>query len=115
MSIYRDYNLQTSAYIAAMKDQVKGLETRWILRIDQVRTCKKCKATMRSKGGRDKIRYDKNGRTAAEKCEHDWGPMTGLVEIQEFPYWHEDFHAFLGAKRLWEWENEYWLKKIGYN
>ena len=117
MAIYRDYNLQTSAYIAAMKDQVKGLETRWILRIDQVKTCKVCGATMRSKGGRDKIRYEKIrvGRTAAEKCEHDWGPVTGLIEIKEFPYWHEDFHAFLGAKRLWEWENEFWLKKVGYN
>jgi hypothetical protein len=40
--------------------------------------------------------------------------VEGVVEVQEFPNWTSDFEAFLGAKRLWEWEHEWWLKKIGY-
>lgn len=111
--IYRDYNLQTAAYIAAMKDSVKGLETRWILRIDQHRRCLHCGAILRSKGGRDKIRTDK-GNPFMESCVHEWGPMEGQIELKEFPYWADDFEAFLGAKKLWEWENIDWLKKVGY-
>ncbi len=112
-AIYRDYALQTSAYLAAMKDRVDGLETRWILRIDQDQVCLKCKSTRRTKGGTEKIRLARNLK--AKTCVHEWGPMEGRVELQEFPYWHEDFQAFLGAKKLWEWENDYWLKKVGYN
>ena len=26
----------------------------------------------------------------------------------------KDIDAFLASKKLWEWENEYWLKRIGY-
>lgn len=111
--IYRDYNLQTSAYIAAMKDVVKGLETRWILRIDQNRICLQCGAILRSKGGRDKIKI-KYGNPFMQACNHEWGELEGKIELQEFPYWHEDYHAFLGAKKLWEWENIDWLKKVGY-
>ena len=47
-------------------------------------------------------------------CEHVWGEIEGHVELREFPYWQEDFEAFLGAKKLWEWENVDWLKKVGY-
>ena len=111
--IYRDYNLQTSAYIAAMKDVIKGLETRWNLRIDQHRRCLHCGAILRSKGGRDKIRTDK-GNPFMENCIHEWGEVEGKIELKEFPYWQEDFEAFLGAKKLWEWENVDWLKKVGY-
>ena len=113
MGIYRDYNLQTSAYMAAMKDKVKGLETRWILRIDQSKPCIHCGACLRSKGGRDqvKIQWDNPFMRA---CEHEWSDMEGKIELQEFPYWQEDFDAFLGAKKLWEWENVEWLKKVGY-
>lgn len=112
-AIYRDYDLQTSAYMAALKDQIKGLETRWILRIDQHRHCLSCGAILRSKGGRDKIRIDwRNG--AMKKCGHEWGELEGQIELQERPYWQEDYHAFLGAKKLWEWENDDWLKKVGY-
>ncbi len=113
LEIYRDYDLQTAAYIAAMKDTMKELETRWILRIDQSRDCIHCGATLRSKGGRDKIRTDK-GNPFMESCVHEWGPVTGKIELREFPYWQEDFEAFLGAKKLWEWENADWLKKVGY-
>lgn len=111
--IYRDYNLQTAAYMAAMKDQIKGLETRWILRIDQHRRCLHCGATLRSKGGTNKIRTQK-GNAFMLACQHEWGPMEGQIELREFPYWQNDFEAFLGAKKLWEWENEFWLKEIGY-
>lgn len=111
--IYRDYNLQTSAYMAAMKDLVKNLETRWILRIDQHRRCVHCGAILRSKGGRNKILTDR-GNPFMETCAHEWGSVEGKVELREFPYWQDDFEAFLGAKKIWEWENIDWLKKVGY-
>lgn len=116
-AIYRDYNLQTAAYMAALQRDFKNLQTRWILRIDQVKKCKKCGATLREKGGREKIKIPWiNGAKSekAENCKHEWGPLTGEIELKEFPYWQEDFKAFLGAKKLWEWENEYWLKQLGY-
>ena len=96
-----------------MKDLVKGLETRWILRIDQSKSCIHCGALLRSKGGKDqvKIQWDNPFMRA---CGHEWGDIEGKIELQEFPYWQEDFEAFLGAKKLWEWENVEWLKKVGY-
>src|SRR3989344_1053057 len=113
-AIYRDYNIQTSAYMGALMNEFPNLQTRWILRIDQVKTCKTCGATMRTKGGREKIRSIKVGGKLCADEEHDWADMKGIIELKEFPYWHNDFEAFLAAKKLWEWENEYWLKKIGY-
>lgn len=118
-SIYRDYNLQTSAYMAALEKDFPTLQTRWILRIDQNKICKKCGSTLRPKGGRDKIRFpwdpkDKSLRAKAEACEHEWSDLRGEIELKEFPYWKDDFKAFLGAKRLWEWENDYWLRQAGY-
>lgn len=112
-AIYRDYNLQTSAYMAALTPEIKNLQTRWILRIDQVKTCYRCNATLRPKGGREKIR--RGTRSLCHENDHDWGPLTGVIELKEMPYWKEDFEAFLGAKKLWEWENKEWLKKVGYN
>lgn len=116
--IYRDYNLQTAAYMGALKDQFQHLQTRWILRIDQIQTCLRCGATRRTKGGREKISlWNKNGAMNKEKmkkCEHEWSEVRGEIEFKEFPYWESDFEAFLGAKKLWEWENENWLRKIGY-
>lgn len=116
-AIYRDYNLQTSAYVAALQREFNNLQTRWILRIDQSKKCMKCGATLREKGGRQKIKlpWINGGQSdRAKNCEHAWGEVMGEVELKEFPYWHEDFQAFLGAKKLWEWENEYWLKQVGY-
>lgn len=110
-SIYRDYNLQTSAYAAALADEFQNLETRWILRIDQIKTCLKCGATLREKGGRQKIKISRGGKT---NCEHEWSELKGEAELQEFPFWEKDFQAFLSAKKLWEWENEYMLRRIGY-
>lgn len=116
-AIYRDYNLQTSAYMAALQRDFDNLQTRWILRIDQIKTCLKCGATLREKGGRQKIKlpWKNNGYSeAAKNCQHQWSELRGDIELKEFPYWQEDYKAFLGAKKLWEWENDYWLKQIGY-
>lgn len=115
-AIYRDYNLQTSAYFASLQDIHRNLQTRWILRVDQQQACTLCGASLRTKGGREKVKRParSNGTPFCRDGMHEWGPMKGIVEIQEFPYWQDDFHAFLGAKRLWEWENADWLKKAGY-
>jgi len=107
IAIYRDYSMQTSAYIEALRENPTMPElTRWIFRVDQSRPCLKCPATLRDKGGREKIRNEKG------KCEHQWGPMKGEYEIKEITTFNEDIKAFLACKDLWEWENEYWLKKI---
>jgi hypothetical protein len=110
-AIYRDYNLQTAAYMEALKSVFPGLETRWILRIDQESLCMICSSSRRVKGGREKVR---EARTDLPCPEHDWGEMKGVIELQESPWWRRDFQGFLGAKSLWEWENQFWLKKIGY-
>lgn len=109
-AIYRDYNLQTSAYMDALKNEFAGLETRWILKIDQIQHCEFCGARRRLKGGIEKIKN--NGRFPCPT--HTWGEMKGDIEFEEFPFWQKDFEAFLGAKKLWEWENEAILKKVGY-
>ncbi len=111
--IYRDYNLQTAAYTAAMKNVLKELETRWILRIDQHRKCVHCGAILRKKGGREKVKINWSN-SFMRACRHEWGKVEGEVELKEFPFWEEDYQAFLGAKKLWEWENIDWLKEIGY-
>lgn len=109
-AIYRDYNLQTAAYMDALKDDFENLQTRWILKIDQVQHCLNCGAIRRIKGGREKIKA-----SSSRYCQnHNWSEFYGNIELQEFPYWRDDFEAFLGAKKLWEWENKEWLEKIGY-
>jgi hypothetical protein len=112
-AIYRDYNLQTSAYMDALKNDFPNLQTRWILKIDQIQTCNLCGSRRRIKGGQDKIKLNWKNRLA-RTCVHEWSELRGDIELQEFPYWQDDFQAFLGAKRLWEWENDAWLKKVGY-
>jgi len=117
-AIYRDYNLQTSAYMGALEKKFNNLQSRWILRIDQIKKCVKCGATLRTKGGIEKIRPAKNENNKTSSiCSdetHEWSELIGEIELKEFPYWQEDFKAFLGAKKLWEWENNYWLKQAGY-
>lgn len=116
---YPEYNLQTAAYVLALQEtEIKkaiglprDLETRWILRIDQNKICNNCGASLREKGGRSKVRL--NGKESCES-EHNWGVLNGVVEIREFPYFYRDIKAFLAAKTLWEWENDYWLRQIGY-
>lgn len=113
LAIYRDYNLQTSAYFYALKPEVSYLATRWILRIDQVQRCRKCGGTLRKKGGRDKVRRAWNV-PSCNKEDHDWGPLAGEIELKEFSEPAHDYRAFLGAKMLWEWEHYYWLDKLNY-
>lgn len=112
-SVYRDYCLQTSAYMDALKDEFPELSTRWILRIDQIQRCVQCGAVRRVKGGNEKIKIDWKDPNQ-RRCAHEWGALFGEIELQEFPHWQNDFLAFLGAKRLWEWEHEDWLTKAGY-
>lgn len=121
---YPEYNLQTAAYASALQEfQIKkalelprDIETRWILRVNQHQVCKRCRSTMRSKGGRKKI---KNGMAKkawfCSESEHEWGVMEGEVELREFPYIFKDMKAFIAAKILWEWQYDYWLRKIGYS
>jgi hypothetical protein len=119
---YPEYNLQTAAYVTALQEfDVKrvlalprDIETRWILRIDQHRICTRCKATLREKGGRLKIRTKFAVQSACPETEHEWGEQEGDVELKEFPFVYKDMKAFIAAKILWEWENDYWLQKIGY-
>ena len=69
----------------------------------------------RIKGGREKIRnHFNNGTKPCIESEHEWSELAGEVELKEFPYWQDDYQAFLSAKKLWEWENDYWLKLVGY-
>lgn len=121
---YPDYNIQTAAYVAALReDEMKKrislpreIETRWILRIDQRRICKNCGASLRLKGGRHKIRIG-NGYSHSSLCSaetHEWGFPEGIVEMKEFPKIDNDLKAFKAAKILWEWENSDWLSRIGY-
>jgi hypothetical protein len=120
-AVYRDYNIQTSAYMDALTREFKDLTTRWILRIDQAQQCKNCNATRRTKGGREKVRLNKGKLSAGggQACfggEHDWSESKGIIELKEIETpWQTDFKAFLGAKQLWEWEHAEWLKKIGYS
>jgi hypothetical protein len=113
--IFRDFNLQLAAYFPPLQEELRNMQTRWILRVDQVQTCGVCGATMRVKGGRVKIRapYPRSG-VNHKTCSHEWSDVEGIVELKEFPYWQDDYQAFLGAKKLWEWDNITKLKKIGY-
>ncbi len=111
-AIYRDYGIQTSAYVEALReDPSMPPLKRWILRLDQSRYCLKgCGSKMREKGGNIKIRLAKG--VAASRCPHVWGENLGEVELRELPDIEKDTQAFLASKTLWEWENDYWLNKI---
>lgn len=118
-----EYNLQTAAYVSALQEfEIKKLfslpenvSTRWILKIDQFSRCGRCGSVLRQKGGRRKIRNGKvNGAAECADGKHEWRDIEGDVEMREFPYLYKDTKAFMAAKILWEWENEYWLKRVGY-
>jgi hypothetical protein len=111
IAIYRDYGIQAAAYVEALREKPSMPDlTRWILRLDQSRPCiRGCGATMREKGGTQKIR---TANYRPSTCEHVWGDLVGHVEFKELPDLEKDTAAFLAAKTLWEWENEYWLKQI---
>lgn len=105
-SIYRDYGLQTAAYVEAIRGSGIFPTTRWVLRIDQAKECLKCGAKMREKGGNTKIR---GGTT---NCSHSFGPLVGEIEVKELDNFENDLNAFLACKNLWVWEYEHWIKKI---
>ena len=106
-SIYRDYGIQTSAYVEALVENgLPSSMTRWILRLDQHKNCLNCPATLRLKGGTPKIRGEK------QACQHQWSEMIGEAELKELSGQHQDFSAFLACKTLWEWEHQFWLSRI---
>jgi hypothetical protein len=122
-SIYKDYGLQTSAYLYALNEYgsifdsegrfvkkiPKEIESRFILLIRRKRICEKCGAEYIVRSGREpKI---ENGDP---NCEHKFGEIIGEFELKEFENHTNDFKAFLACKDLWEWENEFFLKQIGY-
>jgi len=107
-SIFRDYGIQTAAYVEAVLEKNMPVSTRWILRLDQHRKCLNCSANLRTKGGNVKIRGEKRS------CNHEWSEVIGEAELKELPPYQKDFQAFLACKTLWEWENEFWLKRAGY-
>lgn len=120
---YPEYNLQTAAYVSALQEfgikktleLPQDIQTRWILRINQHSVCKKCGATLRDKGGRSTVNTKRtSAQPACAESGHSWGPVEGDIELKEFPYFYKDIKAFMAAKILWEWENDYWLRQIGY-
>lgn len=111
LGIYRDYGMQTAAYIEAFKEDPNLPPlTSWIIRVDQAKTCRLCKSTLRDKGGNIKIRGEKSALT--RDCPHDWSEMKGNYEFKEVEGFEHNVKAFLAAKTLWEWENKEWLDKI---
>ena len=108
-AIYRDYAIQTSAYVAALREDASlpQPETSWILRLDQSRTCAQCGGTLRTKGGA--IRVTGKG---SRSCMHAWGDATGHLELRECADFDKNFSAFLAAKTLWEWEHEALLEQL---
>lgn len=118
--IWRDYNLQTSAYLGALQEKEtwkelpkQPIKNRWILRIDQKQTCLICGATRRTKGERTTVKIN-NQNNFSKNCDHQWSEICGEWELKLLNNFEKDFEAFLAAKKLWEWENEFWLKQIGY-
>jgi len=111
-AIYRDYNLQTAAYVEALREDesIPPLK-RWILRLDQSSRCLTCGSTMRQKGGGESIQLARFG-SLAKTCNHVWGETMGNLEFKELYGAEKDIKAFLAAKTLWEWENDWWLKLL---
>jgi hypothetical protein len=106
--IYRDYGMQTAAYIQALREADSSIPplTSWVLRLDQAAKCISCKATLRKKGGHFKIRGEKF------PCNHQWSEPQGNFEFKEISGFDLNFKAFLAAKQLWEWENYDHLQRL---
>ncbi len=107
-AVYRDYGLQTAAYIGALREhgELPHPTTSWVLRLDQCRTCENCGSRLRTKGGNFRVRGKGGG------CLHRWGPMEGQFELVELSDHEHDLRAFLAAKTLWEWENRNFLEQL---
>lgn len=106
--IYRDYGLQTAAYVQALaeSEDTPPPRTSWILRLDQANECGNCSATMRHKGGNTRV------TGGSWKCRHNWSPVRGQFELQEMDGFADNLKAFLAAKELWEWEHRDWLGQL---
>ncbi|WKZ27181.1 MAG: hypothetical protein QY311_00265 [Candidatus Paceibacterota bacterium] len=106
--IYREYGMQTAAYIGALKERGTLPDlTSWVIRLDQFKECELCNARMRSKGGMPTV------RGGVYTCRHEWSPERGEYEFSELPDTQHNFEAFLAAKKLWEWEHAIFLKELG--
>lgn len=106
-AVYRDYGLQTAAYIQALREDTNIPPlTSWVLRLDQAQKCLQCGAARRVKGGKEKI------RGATWGCPHQWSEVQGEYELKELPHFNENIKAFLAAKDLWEWEHRPFLDKL---
>lgn len=108
LSIYRDYGMQTAAYIQALQEDKDAPppQTSWVLRLDQSQKCVKCGASLRHKGGNAKV------RGGIYRCFHEWSDIQGEYEFQEIPDFEHNLKAFLAAKQLWEWEYRDYLKEL---
>lgn len=105
--IYRDYGMQTAAYVAAVAERGGEVPTTsWVLRLDQGRICELCGVTLRTKGGTFRVSAGGKG------CTHRWGPMQGQFEFVELPDTERNMHAFLASKQLWEWEHHEFLTQL---
>lgn len=106
--IYRDYGLQTAAYIhaVAQRSDVPLPTTSWVLRLDQSRTCQFCGVSLRTKGGTFRVSAGGKG------CTHQWLPMHGIFEFQELGDTEHNYRAFLASKELWEWEHQEYIQQM---
>lgn len=106
-SIYRDYGMQTAAYVEALKeDSSLPPLTSWILRLDQHQICGLCGAILRQKGGNTKVNKEKY------PCDHVWSSPQGEFQFKEVPDFESNIRGFLAAKSLWEWEYANYLAKV---
>ncbi|HXV27161.1 MAG TPA: hypothetical protein VD862_04030 [Candidatus Paceibacterota bacterium] len=107
-AVYRDYGLQTAAYMQALSERsdIPPPRTTWVLRLDQSQSCAICGASMRNKGGNTRVT---GGRW---RCQHSWEPMQGHFELKEVGDFEHNFKAFLGAKTLWDWEYRSYLDRL---
>ncbi len=104
--IYRDYGLQTAAYVHAVshRSDVPAPTTSWVLRLDQARACGLCGVSLRTKGGTFRMSAGGKG------CTHQWLPMHGIFELEEFTETEQNYRAFLASKELWEWEHDEYVR-----
>ena len=110
---YRDYNLQTAAYMKSAQNDFPEISTRWILLVNTIQTCNICGSSKRTKGGRVSVSLNTKDDHSIN-CTHDWQPLKGTIRLKELKDFEMDYEAFLGAKKLWEWEYASYIKKIGY-
>ncbi len=106
--IYRDYGLQTAAYVHAVarRSDIPTPTTSWVLRLDQCRTCALCGVSLRTKGGMFRVSAGGKG------CTHSWLPMHGIFEFEEMSDIDRNFRAFQASKELWEWEHHDFLAQL---